>query len=104
MRIPIVLDALGVIAAASPATQLMEVLKGAVGRQVRKNPLHHELALKLVTSKRILLIKLTKVGDVAAAMISELKSTGSLSAPQVFHFLPPGPVSQIQESILKFQL
>ena len=47
MRIPIVLDALGVIAAASPATQLMEVLKGAVGRQVRKNPLYHELALEL---------------------------------------------------------
>jgi hypothetical protein len=63
VRIPIVLDALGVIPTAAPATQLMEVLKGAVGRQV---------------------------GDVAAAMLAELKSKGSLSAPQVFHFLPPG--------------
>ena len=35
MRIPIVLDALGVIPSSAPATQLMEILKGAVGRQVR---------------------------------------------------------------------
>jgi len=63
VRIPIVLDALGVIPSSAPATQLMEILKGAVGRQV---------------------------GDVAAAVISELKMKGSISAPQVFHFLPPG--------------
>ena len=31
------------------------------------------------------------MGDVAAAVISELKMKGSISAPQVFHFLPPGP-------------
>ena len=35
-------------------------------------------------------LKSLQVGDVAAAMLSELKMKGSLSAPQVFHFLPPG--------------
>ena len=46
MRIPIVLDALGVIPTAAPATQLMEVLKGAVGRQVTEK-VQHNLLLKL---------------------------------------------------------
>lgn len=63
IRIPIILDALGVIPTSAPATQLMEILKGAVGRQV---------------------------GDIAAAVLSELKMKESVSAPQVYHFLPPG--------------
>jgi len=63
IRIPVALDALGVISSSAPATQLMEVLKGAVGRQV---------------------------GDIAAAVLSELKMKNSISAPQAFHFSPPG--------------
>merc|ERR1719266_2506463 len=60
--IPVPIDALGVIASSSTATHLMEILKGAVGRQV---------------------------GDVAAAVLSELKMKGTISTPEVFHFLPP---------------
>ena len=60
--IPVPIDALGVISSSAPATQLMEILKGAVGRQV---------------------------GDVAAAVLSELKMKGTITTPQIFHFLPP---------------
>jgi len=59
--IPVPVDALGVISSTAPATSLMEILKGAVGRQV---------------------------GDVAAAVLSELKMKGTISTPEVFHFLP----------------
>jgi len=31
-----------------------------------------------------------QVGDIAAAVLSELKMKNSISAPQAFHFLPPG--------------
>jgi len=61
--IPVPIDALGVISSSAPATSLMEILKGAVGRQV---------------------------GDVAAAVLSELKMKGTISTPEVFHFYPPG--------------
>lgn len=60
--IPVPIDALGVISNTAPATSLMEILKGAVGRQV---------------------------GDVAAAVLSELKMKGTITTPEVFHFLPP---------------
>ena len=59
--IPVPIDALGVIASSATATNLMEVLKGAVGRQV---------------------------GDVAAAVLSELKMKNTISNPEVFHYLP----------------
>ena len=59
--IPVPIDALGVIASTATATNLMEVLKGAVGRQV---------------------------GDVAAAVLSELKMKNTISNPEVFHYLP----------------
>ena len=59
--IPVPIDALGVIASTATATNLMEVLKGAVGRQV---------------------------GDVAAAVLSELKMKNTISTPEVFHYLP----------------
>jgi hypothetical protein len=52
-----------VVATPAPTTQLFGVLKGAVGRQV---------------------------GDMAAAILAELKSTGSVSGPCAFHFRPPG--------------
>ena len=59
--IPVPIDALGVIASSATATNLMEVLKGAVGRQV---------------------------GDVAAAVLSELKMKNTISNPEVFHYRP----------------
>lgn len=59
--IPVPIDSLGVIANNATASSLMEVLKGAVGRQV---------------------------GDIAAAVLSELKMKNSISNPDVFHFLP----------------
>ena len=61
--IPVPIDALGVVSSSATANSLMEVLKGAVGRQV---------------------------GDVAAAVLSELKMKNSVSNPEVFHFLPEG--------------
>jgi len=63
IRIPVHLDTLGCIASTAAATDVMEVLKGAVSRQV---------------------------GDVAAAVLAELKSSGKVSLPQVHHFQPPG--------------
>ena len=63
VRIPLGLDALGLLPTAAPATQLMEVLKGAVGRQV---------------------------GDIAAAVLAEFKSKATISRPGVHHFHPPG--------------
>jgi len=59
--IPVPIDALGVISSKASASTLMEVLKGSVGRQV---------------------------GDVAAAVLSELKMKQTISNPEVFHFLP----------------
>ena len=61
--IPVPVDALGVIPTTAPASLLLEVLKGCVGRQV---------------------------GDVAAAVLSELKMKGTVSTPEIFHFLPAG--------------
>ena len=60
--IPVPIDALGVISSKASASSLMEVLKGAVGRQV---------------------------GDIAAAVIAELKTRETvISNPEVFHFQP----------------
>ena len=61
VRLPIPIDALGVIPSSAPSSSLMEVLKGAVARQV---------------------------GDVAASVLSEFKMKGTTSMPEIFHFKP----------------
>ena len=61
VRLPIPIDALGVIHSSAPSSSLMEVLKGAVARQV---------------------------GDVAASVLSEFKMKGTTSMPEIFHFKP----------------
>jgi len=59
--IPVPIDALGVISSQASVSNLMEVLKGAVGRQI---------------------------GDIASAVLSELKMKNTISNPEVFHFKP----------------
>jgi len=61
IKLPINLDALGVISNKAPASNLMEVMKGAVGRQV---------------------------GDIASAVLSQLKMKGTITTPEVFHYYP----------------
>ena len=59
--IPVPVDALGVVSSQATVSSLMEVLKGCVGRQV---------------------------GDIAAAVLSELKMKNTISSPEIFHFQP----------------
>ena len=90
IRIPITLDALGVIPTSAPATQLMEILKGEqqkrvwmiITRMMREDDEECD-DVEAVYDEILQGAVGRQVGDIAAAVLSELKMKESVSAPQV---------------------
>ena len=70
------MDALGVIPSSAPATQLMEILKGAVGRQVRTGKTNKYRKDKQVQERQVSTENTSDIGRDSLVTIRNFISTG----------------------------